>query len=199
MVDVNAMFRDAGINIRTTTTPNQKMSLEKLHAANTIKGMGFEEATIRPEEWDEARQQYPEFDQIFHNVVEKIYLDIGVGFGSKLFAYLRVKDLHPARRIALDLDENTLMHPYHQDGREIKHASFTNIPFPNGSIDVVFSNDTTTHDHQLDYEKYVEVRRVIKDEGVYVAHALDGHPHDFNEIGFEVVKLGYFAVLYYPK
>lgn len=138
---------------------------------------------------DSIRFKFKEYDKIFENIEDKVVVDIGCGSGSQFFSYLKVKNLEPKLRIALDLDyELSLSSINHKDGRSKVNASFTDLPFKNSSVDIIYSRLTDLKEPILDHIKFWECIRTLKKGGVYISN-LENNPSSSEVKEKKIIKL----------
>lgn len=105
-------------------------------------------------------------------------LDLGCGTGTSADLFKRI--LPEAQWIGLDIEESPEVASRSRTGVEFHSFDGINIPFPDESFDLIFSNQVLEHVRQP-VELLKEVRRVLKPEGVMVGSTSHLEPyHSFS-------------------
>jgi len=104
-------------------------------------------------------------------------LDIGCGTGNLLLALGR--DHPDVELVGLDPDHRALVRAgrkAHRAGVAVswRHGFAEELPYPDGSVDRVFSSLMLHHLHDKD-ALLAEVRRVLRPDGLFVLADIDGH------------------------
>jgi predicted SAM-dependent methyltransferase len=134
-------------------------------------------------------------------VKDKNVLDIacGVGYGS------RILSTSAAHVTGVDISDKAIQYAknfYNAENIQYKVGSVENIPFDNNSIDVVVSFETI--EHIVDDLKYIdEIKRVLKDNGLYIVSTPNGfidngfHYRGYNYKQFKEFLSKKFDILYF--
>ena len=96
-------------------------------------------------------------------------LDMGCGLGSGMMQGLLYYGFPAANIHYLDLDSRNLVVDRFERRNKVLGSALS-LPFRSNSFDMVYSNDMTLDNHELNYRQVVrEVSRVLTPGGVYIA------------------------------
>lgn len=103
---------------------------------------------------------------------DKVVLDIGCGYGFSTFDFSRhAKKVYGAEIVdhLIEKARSTAKKEGHKNVEFIKLEGIK-LPFPDNSMDTVYSNDLVEHFHEDDLKEHLsEVYRVLRKGGVYIA------------------------------
>lgn len=116
-------------------------------------------------------EHYHRYNAIRSIVQNKEVLDIacGEGYGSQLISQVAT------RVIGVDISDEAVRHAegkYERPNLSFKQGSASKIPLEAGSVDVVVSFETIEH-HDLHEEMMLEIKRVLKPNGVLIMSSPD--------------------------
>ena len=121
----------------------------------------FFDRKLYPKYTDNWDDQLFREDILFHVEAQSILLDLGAGAG--VVKEMNFKGLS-SRVCGVDLDERVLTNEMLDEG---KVGDVSNIPYPDSTFDIVFSDNLMEHvDNPLNI--YAEVQRVLKPGGCFL-------------------------------
>jgi ubiquinone/menaquinone biosynthesis C-methylase UbiE len=111
---------------------------------------------------------HPLLKDLIENAKDKVVLDVGCGLGSMFMLGLLHYGLKPENLYSLDPDPRNFEEDEYP--REHKSVAFAdNMPYVDSFFDIVYSNNMSIDNPEIDYSKTLEeISRVLKEGGFYL-------------------------------